>query len=55
MGYTDAPPGWWREFVLASPARTDRAEEFGRRNAVPPEMLIRVTPTRIVAKVDISG
>jgi len=22
MGYTDAPPGWWRQFVLASPART---------------------------------
>jgi PPOX class probable F420-dependent enzyme len=22
MGYTDAPPGWWREFILASPART---------------------------------
>src|SRR5437660_9675925 len=138
MGYTDAPQGWWREFVLATPVRTaklgvvrsdgsphvapvwvdldgedivfmtssetgkgkailrdprvslcwdderppfsfvtiagraeisedaadllrwatriggrymgaDRAQEFGRRNAVPPEMLIRVTPTRIVA------
>jgi hypothetical protein len=22
MGYTDAPLGWWREFILASPART---------------------------------
>src|SRR5437870_9268587 len=22
MAYRDAPPGWWREFVLASPART---------------------------------
>jgi hypothetical protein len=22
MGYTDAPPGWWREFIMASPART---------------------------------
>src|SRR4051794_16742579 len=22
MGYTDAPPGWWQEFVLATPART---------------------------------
>ena len=27
----------------------DRAEEFGRRNAVPEEMLVRVTPTKIVA------
>ncbi len=33
----------------------DRAAEFGRRNAVPPEMLVRVTPTRIVAKVNIAG
>ena len=142
MGYTDAPPGWWREFILASPARTaklavvrgdgsphvapvwvdldgdqvvlmtsadtikgkailrdprvslcwdderppfsfvtvagiaatsaddlvqwaariggrymgaGRAEEFGRRNGVPPEFVVRVTPTRIVAKVDITG
>lgn len=22
MGYTDAPAGWWREFVLADPPRT---------------------------------
>jgi PPOX class probable F420-dependent enzyme len=26
----------------------DRAEEFGRRNAVPGELLVRVRPTRIV-------
>jgi PPOX class probable F420-dependent enzyme len=24
MGYTDAPEGWWREFVSASPARTGK-------------------------------
>lgn len=149
MGYTDAPPGWWREFVLAAPARTaklavvradgsphvapvwvdldahgdgdrvdvvlmtsaetikgkailrdprvalcwdderppfsfvtvtglastsddpddllawgtriagrymgaDRAEEFGRRNAVPPEMVVRVSPTNVVAKVNVA-
>ena len=141
MGYTDAPPGWWREFILAPPARTaklavvradgsphvapvwadldgdqivfmtsaatikgkailrdprvslcwdderppfsfvtiagiaatsagdlarwaariggrymgaGRAEEFGRRNGVPPELVVRVTPTRIVAKVGIT-
>jgi PPOX class probable F420-dependent enzyme len=143
MGYTDAPAGWWQEFVLASPARTaklavvradgsphvapvwvdlddddvvfmtsaetikgkailrdprvslcwdderppfsfvtiagvattsedvaelltwgtriggrymgaDRADEYGRRNAVPPEMVVRVTPTRIVAKVAVA-
>jgi PPOX class probable F420-dependent enzyme len=144
VGYSDAPPGWWQEFVLATPAKTaklavvradgaphvapvwvdldgdqivfmtsaqtvkgkailrdprvslcwdderppfsfltvaglaqtsvdpdellrwsiriggrymgaDRAEEYGRRNAVPPEMLVRVTPTKIIAKVDIAG
>ena len=143
MGYTDAPAGWWREFVLASPARTaklavvradgsphvapvwtdldgdqvvfmtaadtikgkailrdprvslcwdderppfsfvtvarpattssdpaqlltwatriagrymgaERAEVFGRRNAVPPELVVRVTPTRVTAKIDIA-
>jgi hypothetical protein len=32
----------------------DRAVEVGRRNSVPPEMLVRVTPTRIVARVDIA-
>jgi PPOX class probable F420-dependent enzyme len=144
MSYTDAPAGWWREFVLASPARTaklavvradgsphvapvwadldggevvfmtaadtikgkailrdprvslcwdderppfsfvtiagtattssdpgqllawatriagrymgaEQAEEFGRRNAVPPELVVRVTPTRITAKIDIAN
>jgi PPOX class probable F420-dependent enzyme len=143
VGYTDAPAGWWREFVSALPARTaklgvvradgsphvapvwvdldgedvvfttsadtikgkailrdgrvclcwdderppfnfvtvsgtattstdpdqllywatriggrymgaDRAEEFGRRNGVPPEMVVRVTPTRVVAKTGVA-
>lgn len=143
MGYTDAPEGWWRDFIVELPARTaklavtrvdgsphvapvwidldgddivfmtsadtvkgrsilrdgrvslcvdderppfsfvtvagtattstdpdellawatriggrymgaDRADEFGRRNAVPPEMVVRVRPTRITAKVDVA-
>ncbi len=33
----------------------DRAEEFGRRNAVPPEMVVRVTPLHIVAKTGIAS
>ena len=33
----------------------DRAEEFGRRNGVPPELVVRVALTRIVAKVGIAG
>ena len=32
----------------------DKAEQYGRRNAVPPEMVVRVTPTRVVAKVAIA-
>jgi PPOX class probable F420-dependent enzyme len=144
MGYSEAPAGWWQDFVLAAPARTaklavvradgsphvapvwidldgddvifmtsaetikgkailrdprvslcwdderppfsfvivagtaatsddagellawatriggrymgaDRAEEYGRRNAVAPELVVRVTPTRITAKVDVAN
>jgi PPOX class probable F420-dependent enzyme len=33
----------------------DRAKEFGLRNAVPEEVLVRVTPTKIVALADVSG
>ena len=33
----------------------DRADEYGRRNAVPPELVIRVTPTHIVAKIDVAA
>jgi PPOX class probable F420-dependent enzyme len=32
----------------------DRAEEFGRRNAAPGELLVRVTPTKIVGRVGIA-
>lgn len=143
MGYTDAPAGWWREFVGASPARTAKlavvradgsphvapvwvdldgdtvvfmtaantikgkailrdprvslcwdderppfhfvtlagtaststdpeellywgtriggrymgselAEAYGARNAVPPEMVVRVTPTKVIAKREVA-
>lgn len=33
----------------------DRAEEYGRRNAVPGEMLVRIHPATIVARDDIAG
>jgi len=32
-----------------------RAEEFGRRNAVPGELLVRVTPERVIAEADVAG
>jgi len=33
----------------------DRAEEFGKRNAVPEEALVRGRITRVTALADISG
>ncbi|OBH05605.1 MULTISPECIES: PPOX class F420-dependent oxidoreductase [unclassified Mycobacterium] len=32
----------------------ERAEEFGRRNAVPGELVVRVRPTKVIAGFDIS-
>ena len=45
-------------FATAIDARymgEDRAEEFGRRNAVPGELLVRVTPERVIAEYDVAG
>jgi hypothetical protein len=33
---------------------SERAEEYGQRNAVPPEMVVRVKPWRIIAKVKVA-
>ncbi len=33
----------------------DRAEEFGRRNAVPEELLVRVTVERLISNADVAG
>jgi len=33
----------------------ERAEEFGRRNAVPGELLVKLRPTKVVANMDIIG
>jgi PPOX class probable F420-dependent enzyme len=32
-----------------------RAEEFGQRNAVPGELLVRVTPERVIAEAELAG
>ena len=34
---------------------TERADEFGQRNAVPGELLVRVMPERIIAETDVAG
>jgi PPOX class probable F420-dependent enzyme len=33
----------------------ERAEEFGRRNAVPGELLVRLRPERVIAQTDVAG
>ncbi|MBA2637223.1 MAG: PPOX class F420-dependent oxidoreductase [Solirubrobacterales bacterium] len=33
----------------------DRAEEFGKRNGVPGELLVRVRPTNVLAQDDVAG
>ena len=33
----------------------DRAEEFGRRNAVPGELLVRLRPERVIAEADVAS
>jgi len=44
----------WGTSIAGRYMGADLAEQYGRRNAVQPEMVVRVTPTRIVAKTDIS-
>jgi PPOX class probable F420-dependent enzyme len=44
----------WATKLGARYMGTERAEEFGRRNAVPEEILVRVTPTKINAQKGIS-
>ena len=33
----------------------DRAEEFGRRNASSGELLVRITPERVISETDVAG
>jgi PPOX class probable F420-dependent enzyme len=33
----------------------DQAEEFGKRNGVPGEFLVRITPTKVLAIFDVTG
>ena len=44
----------WATRIAGRYMGADRAEEFGRRNAVPPEMVVRVRATKVVAKVNIA-
>ena len=33
----------------------DRAEEFGKRNAVPGELIVRLRPTKVLARFNVTG
>jgi PPOX class probable F420-dependent enzyme len=45
----------WATQIGARYMGPDRAEEFGARNGVQGELLIRITPTRIVAEDSVAG
>jgi PPOX class probable F420-dependent enzyme len=44
----------WATRIAARYMGAEQAEAYGRRNAVPPEMVVRVTPTKVVATVDVA-
>ena len=45
---------YWASRIAGRYMGADRAEEYGRRNGVPGELLVRVTPTKVVARKNIS-
>ena len=45
----------WATRIAARYMGEDKAEAYGRRNAVPGELLVRVTPTKIIAEKDIAS
>jgi len=45
---------YWATRIGGRYMGAERAEDVGRRNAVPPEMVVRVRPTRIVARVNVA-
>jgi PPOX class probable F420-dependent enzyme len=44
----------WATVIGGRYMGAERAEEFGNRNAVRGELLVRVTPTRVLARADIA-
>ena len=45
---------YWATRIGGRYMGADLADEFGKRNAVPPEVVVRVRPERVVAKVDVA-
>jgi len=44
----------WATAIAGRYMGPDQAAAYGRRHAVPPEMVVRVAPTGVVAKVAIA-
>lgn len=44
----------WGTRIAARYMGAELAEEYGRRNAVPPELVVRITPTRVASGFDVS-
>jgi PPOX class probable F420-dependent enzyme len=44
----------WATVIGGRYMGADRAEEFGARNGVPGELLVRITPTRVVTRADMA-
>jgi len=44
----------WAVAIAGRYMGPERAEAYGRRNAVPPEMVVRVSTTKVVAKVAVA-
>jgi PPOX class probable F420-dependent enzyme len=44
----------WATVIGGRYMGADRAEEFGARNAVPGELLVRIRPTRVTALADVA-
>lgn len=45
----------WGRRIAARYVGEDRAEAYARRNAVPGELLVRITPSRVVAMADVAN
>lgn len=45
---------WWATAIGARYMGPDAAESFGLRNTVPSELLVRVTPTKVIARAAIA-
>ena len=46
---------YWATRIGGRYMGADQAEAYGKRNSVPGELIVRVTPTKIIAKKDVAG